>query len=196
MASTAILPAPARIPFRAKFHNGLGYVFLAGWDVRDLRWTCWAVCVWEGEYAGEACLCSVSALQDTEWVGWHEHPTLRSTCRCSQGTKPLLEAPGWGSGCLRGKKRGKQAWAALASLSASSCQGCLEKRHWGGGEGGAGPGRSVWRLDSMFKILAAFLRLVLLGHLGRQRRKEGSQFEPHSAERERHWMHCPVPEQP
>lgn len=33
----------------------------------------------------------------------------------------------------RQKERGTQAWAALASLSVSSCQGCLEKRHRAGG---------------------------------------------------------------
>lgn len=52
-----------------------------------------------------------------------------------------------------------------------------------GGEGGAGPGRSVWQLDSMFKILAAFLLPVLLGHLHRPGRREGSQLEPYSSER-------------
>lgn len=35
----------------------------------------------------------------------------------------------------RQKERETQAWAAPASLSVSSCQGCLEKSHWGGGCG-------------------------------------------------------------
>lgn len=50
-------------------------------------------------------------------------------------------------------------------------------------EGGAGPGGSVWQLDSVFKILAAFPLPVQLGRLDRQGRKEGSQSEPHSSER-------------
>lgn len=33
----------------------------------------------------------------------------------------------------RQKERETQAWAALDNLSSSSCQGCLEKRHWGWG---------------------------------------------------------------
>lgn len=75
-----------------------------------------------------------------------------------------------------------QAWAALASLSVGAAMAAWRSAT-GVGAGRAGPGRSVCQLDPMFKILAAFLMPVLLGHFDGQGRKEGSQFESPSSER-------------
>lgn len=73
--------------------------------------------------------------------------------------------PGWESGCLQGKGRETQARAALASLSVHAARAAWRSATWGLG---TGPGRSVRQLDTVFKILAAFLMPVLLGGFDRQ----------------------------
>lgn len=71
MVSTATLPAPARVPFRAKFHNGLTYIcniLLAGWDVSET----WGGHAIQYESAKRSVLerlfhpCSMSTLQGAE----------------------------------------------------------------------------------------------------------------------------------
>lgn len=95
MVSTATLPAPARVPFRAKFHNGLAYIcnaLLAGWDVSE-------------EYAGEASASCPPFKVLTRSVGTNTQ--LLGVPVGAQGTR-LGE---WLS--ARRKEKEAQAWAAL-----------------------------------------------------------------------------------